>query len=79
MIPESRIGKVDLLNSDLQTVATEDRITYSVGEVAALLGVSERFVAELVKTGQLRSSKIGKRRLIRRESIIEMLDAEDES
>ena len=42
-----------------------ERLTYSVVEAAAVLGISRRSVYELLGSGSLRSVKIGNRRLIR--------------
>lgn len=54
-------------------VAPADRIAFSPGEVAALTGLSSAFVAELIKSGALRSAKIGGRRIITARALAELL------
>jgi excisionase family DNA binding protein len=45
---------------------TTDCLALSPRQAAALLGLSERFVAKLIASGDLPSARIGARRLIRR-------------
>ena len=62
----------------MNTVGQLTRLAYSVEEAAAIIGISRRTVYELLRTGQLRSVKIGSRRLIRHtdlERFIDELDA----
>ena len=40
------------------------RLTYSVVEAAEVLGIGTTLAKELVRTGELRSIKIGRRRLV---------------
>ncbi len=42
----------------------EPRLAFSPDEVAAALGISRELVNDLLRTGQLRSVKAGRRRLI---------------
>ena len=49
------------------------RATYSVGEVAEMLGLSRRAIYDAVERGELRSVAIGRRRLIPRRVIDELL------
>jgi len=44
----------------------EDKLTYSINEAAALLGVGRTTVYELIRQQQLLTVKIGQRRLITR-------------
>lgn len=44
----------------------EDKLTYSINEAAALLGVGRTTVYELIRQEQLLTVKIGQRRLITR-------------
>lgn len=46
-----------------------------MGDVAELLGVSERTAWTLVGRGELRSIRIGKRRLVPRQAIEQFIDA----
>lgn len=48
-------------------------LAYSIADFAARLSVSERHVWRLVKTGQIASIKLGRRRLIPRNSVTQML------
>ena len=41
-----------------------DRLTYSVTEAADVLGIGVTLAKELIRTGELRSIKIGRRRLV---------------
>lgn len=52
---------------------SEARLAFSPGEVAAALGVSRELVNDLLRTGQLRSVKAGRRRLISRRHLEEFL------
>ena len=54
-------------------VTPADRIAFSPGEVTALTGLSPAFVAELIKSGALRSAKIGGRRIITARALAELL------
>jgi excisionase family DNA binding protein len=47
----------------------EQRLAFSPDEVAAALGISRDLVYDLLRTGQLRSVKAGRRRLISRQHI----------
>jgi excisionase family DNA binding protein len=44
----------------------EDKLTFSINEAAALLGVGRTTVYELIRQEQLMTVKIGQRRLITR-------------
>jgi excisionase family DNA binding protein len=47
----------------------ESRLAFSPDETAQLLGVSPELVFDLLRTGQLKSVKAGRRRLISRANI----------
>ena len=51
------------------TSTGEPRLAFSPDETAELLGISPELVFDLVRTGQLKSIKAGRRRLISRANI----------
>ena len=56
-----------------------ERITFSRSETAAALNCSEATIDRMIRAGQLRSTQIGKRRVvIRREEIERLLTAGSE-
>jgi excisionase family DNA binding protein len=61
-------------NSVLATGQGEQqRLAFSPDEVAAALGISRDLVYDLLRTGQLRSVKAGRRRLISRQHVDDFL------
>jgi excisionase family DNA binding protein len=50
------------------------RLAYPVNEAADLLGVSRSQLYELFATGELSSVKIGARRLVRHEALVDYRD-----
>lgn len=50
------------------------RLAYSPDEAAELLGISRELVHDLLRTGQLRSVKAGRRRLIAKHHLESFLD-----
>lgn len=58
------------------TVAPDERLAYSVSYAAELLGISKAMLYELLSAGAIRSRKVGARRLIPRDALIEFLAAE---
>lgn len=50
------------------------RLAYSVDEAADMIGISRRSIYELLRSGQLRSVKIGARRLVRRSDLDTFLE-----
>jgi excisionase family DNA binding protein len=54
-----------------------ERLAYSPDEVAELLGISRELVHDLLRTGQLRSVKAGRRRLINRRHLDAFLAREE--
>jgi len=55
------------------TNVREPRLAFSPDEVAVALGISRELVNDLIRTGQLRSVKAGRRRLISRMHLDEFL------
>ena len=60
-------------------VPLAERACFSVGEAAALAGLSVSFLYVLMERGALRSVKLGGRRLIPREALQELLAQRDQS
>ena len=59
--------------------AFADRLAYSPGEAAELLGISTELVHDLLRAGQLGSVKAGRRRLIGKHHLEEFLAREQEA
>jgi excisionase family DNA binding protein len=55
-------------------IRLSDRACFSVGEAAALAGLSVSFLYVLMERGMLRSVKVGGRRLVPREALKELLN-----
>lgn len=51
-----------------------DRLAYSVDEAAQALGISRARLYELIADGTIPSVKLGRRRLIRRETLVRLLE-----
>jgi len=60
---EARSVRTDMENHQMSRDPIEQRML-SIPEAAIWLGVSERFVYALISRGELRSVKVGRRRLI---------------
>jgi excisionase family DNA binding protein len=58
----------------VQPSSTLEPLAYSVKDAAAVLGVSRSTVYELIASGELPSTKLGNRRLIRRQALVYLLD-----
>jgi excisionase family DNA binding protein len=54
--------------------AAVDRLAYSPAEAAAVLGISRARLYQLLDDGTVPSLKLGRRRLIRRDALISLLD-----
>lgn len=50
-----------------------DRLAYKPAEAAEIIGVSRQFIYTLIQRGQLRTVSLGKRRLIPRSALLELL------
>ncbi len=57
----------------ITTVPIEDRAAYSLGEVAGLVGMSVSGLYLLIGRGELRSIRVGGRRLVTRQALNEFL------
>ena len=57
--------------------ATSEKRSYSVAEVAQILGVSKRSVYKLCSSGELKSVRIGTKLRISKKSFDEWLDGVD--
>jgi excisionase family DNA binding protein len=57
----------------------EPRLAFGVQEVADALGVSRELVKHMIRTGQLPSVKLGRRRLISRKALERFLAGGDAS
>jgi excisionase family DNA binding protein len=51
----------------------DERFAYSIADVAGRLGLSERTIHRMISTGAMRSIKAGRRRLIPREAVRQLL------
>jgi len=51
-----------------------DRLAYSPAEAAQALGISRARLYQLLDDGTIPSVKLGRRRLIRRDALVELLD-----
>ena len=54
------------------------KVAYSISEAMQVLGVSRSFVMKLLQTGKLRSVKVGRRRLIPRAAIDDLLSGDQD-
>jgi excisionase family DNA binding protein len=54
--------------------STLEPLAYTVKDAATVLGTSRAMLYELMATGELPSTKLGSRRLIRREAIVSLLE-----
>lgn len=52
-------------------------VTVSVSDAMAISGLSYRTIYRLMASGELQSTKVGSRRLIRRDSLLKVLGATD--
>jgi excisionase family DNA binding protein len=59
--------------------AFAERLAYSPDEAAELLGISRELVHDLLRTGQLRSVKAGRRRLIAKHHLEAFLAADEQA
>ena len=56
-----------------------DKLTLTVEETAAVLGISRGLAYEMVKTGRIPSVRFGKRVLVPRQALERLLDSRDKS
>jgi excisionase family DNA binding protein len=53
---------------------TPQRLAYSPAEAAEMLSISRATFYKLIEDGTVRSLKLGRRRLVRHEALVELLD-----
>ncbi len=59
----------------IPNIPTQEKIALRINETVAVSGLSRSTIYELLKAGKLRAVKIGGRRLILRESLQALLEA----
>ena len=57
----------------------EEALTLSVEHAARLLGVSRATAYRLVRSGELRAVRVGRRVLVLKKPLMEMLEAEEDA
>jgi excisionase family DNA binding protein len=62
------------MSKTAQNLAGDDRLAYSPEEAARLTGVSRAFLYLEMQREKLRTVKIGRRRLVRREDLLAWLN-----
>ena len=65
-----------LSGSSKNSLAKEEKLIYTISEVAALLKVNRNFVYSLINNGHLISIKLGSRKVTRK-ALLEFLDKYD--
>jgi excisionase family DNA binding protein len=80
MIGEQRFALVKVAEVGRRSEAEvpTQKLAYSVQEAGELVGLSRRMLYELMRTGELGSVKVGKRRLIRHADLERFLAQLDE-
>ena len=62
------------LNNEIpQQSSPENKVTLTVSEAAELIGISKPSMYEVVRTGKVRSVKVGRKILISRQSLMDWL------
>ncbi len=64
---------IELSTRNHETAAASERLTFTITEAARALGVSRTLAYELARTGQLRTVKLGRRLVVPRSAISELL------
>jgi excisionase family DNA binding protein len=59
----------------IPNIPTQEKITLRISETVAVSGLSRSTIYELLKAGKLRAVKVGRRRLILRDSLQTLLHA----
>jgi excisionase family DNA binding protein len=67
---------MDHMARQIPNIPTQEKITLRINETVAVSGLSRSTIYELLKAGKLRAVKVGGRRLILRESLQTLLQAE---
>jgi excisionase family DNA binding protein len=55
------------------------RLAWNVDEAAGIIGISRRHLYEFIRTGELRSVKIGTRRLVRHSDLVAFVQGLEEA
>lgn len=72
--PTARPGQpASAAGQDLAELVAGDRLTLSVGEAGALLGISRALAYELVTRGELPSVRLGRRVVVPKVALLELL------
>jgi excisionase family DNA binding protein len=66
------------LRFNVRVIPAEERLTLSVEEAAALLGISRAFAYEAVNRGEIPSIRIGRRVLVPKATLQRMLGGDDD-
>jgi excisionase family DNA binding protein len=66
----------DRTNPTEETLVADDRLVFTVAEVAYLINVSRAFAYELVARGELPSIRLGRRIVVPRMGLQKLLDAD---
>ena len=61
---------------EISSEHSADRLVYSVGEAAELLGISRAFAYELVARGELPVIRLGRRRLVPKVALLALVEAD---
>jgi len=56
-----------------RAIQSPDRLCFSLREASEMLGVSEWTIGEMARRGEMRSVKIGRRRVIPREALCDYI------
>lgn len=77
--PTTAVGLSDSLTPSNQgAVDRVNRLAYSPAEAAHLIGISRARLYQLLDDGTIPSCKIGRRRLIRHQALLDLLDRLEE-
>lgn len=61
----------------MDTIPTQPPIVYTVAEAAVISRLSRSTLYELIASGELRSVKVGRRRLVPASALTQLLDPRD--
>jgi excisionase family DNA binding protein len=67
------------MTTDQRQRVPVERLAYSPGELAIALGVTRAHVHRLIRDGVIPSTLLGRRRLIHRDVVDRLLDADSEA
>jgi excisionase family DNA binding protein len=63
--------------TEAQAPTVDERLTYTLTEAAALLGISRALAYEAAHRGELPVSRMGRRMLVPRVALLRLLDQDD--